>query len=93
MNIKLMYNDEEFVKLKYGNIKPYYYISNYGRIYSDKKDKMMKPFIDKDGYFRIELTVNDRNNGKKFYVHRLVGFMFVSGYFEGAMINHINSNR
>lgn len=93
MNIKLMYNDEEFVKLKYGNIKPYYYISNYGRIYSANKNKIMKPFIDKDGYFRIELATANKRNCKKYYVHRLVGFMFVPGHFDGAMINHINSNR
>lgn len=94
MNINLMYNDEEFVKLKYSNIKPYYYISNYGRIYSTQAKKILKPFVDKDGYFRLELAVeNNCKSGKKFYVHRLVGFMFVSGYFDGAMINHINSNR
>lgn len=93
MNINLLYDDEEFVRLNYTNIKPYYYISNYGRIYSVKKNKIMKPFIDKDGYFRIELSTTGQRKCKKYYVHRLVGFMFVSGYFDGAMINHINSNR
>lgn len=93
MNINLLYDDEEFVRLNYTNIKPYYYISNYGRIYSVKKNKIMKPFIDKDGYFRIELATTGQRKCKKYYVHRLVGFMFVSGYFDGAMINHINSNR
>lgn len=94
MFIETIYDDEYFVRIEdIDYIKDYYWISNYGRIYSSKSKKILTPFTDRDGYFRIELAVTNRNIGKKFYVHRLVAKMFVPGYFEGAMVNHINSNR
>lgn len=70
-----------------------YMISEYGDIYSKTTNKILKPFTDKDGYKRIELSVS-KNNYKKFYVHRLVGWMFVDGYTEERnIINHKNSIR
>lgn len=70
-----------------------YMISEYGDIYSKSTNKVLKPFYDKDGYKRIELTVS-KNKYKKFFVHRLVGWMFVEGYTEERhIINHKNSIR
>ena len=70
-----------------------YMISEYGDIYSKTTNKILKPFTDKDGYKRIELTV-EKNVYKKFFVHRLVGWMFVNGYSEERnIINHKNSTR
>lgn len=92
INVKLIYDDEVFTKIEVENIKGYYYISNYGRIYSKLRGgKILKPFTDKDGYKRIELVTS--NGARKFYIHRLVAFMFVDGYFEGAIVNHIDSVR
>lgn len=100
-DIELLNDDEIFVKLEnkeckiteFDMIKDYYLISNYGRIFSVYYDRIINPFIDKDGYLRIELSVYNSKKGRKFYVHRLVAFMFVEGYFEGALVNHINSDR
>ena len=70
-----------------------YMISEYGDIYSKKTKKILKYFYDEDGYKRIELTVA-KNKYKKFFVHRLVGWMFVEGYTEERhIINHKNSIR
>lgn len=70
-----------------------YMISEYGDIYSRSTHKILKPFYDRDGYKRIELTVSC-NKYKKFYVHRLVGFAFVPGHSEeNNQLNHINSIR
>lgn len=70
-----------------------YLISEYGDIYSKATNKVLKPFIDKDGYKRIELTVSP-NKYKKFYVHRLVCHSFI-GECDGYRneVNHINSIR
>ena len=92
INIDLISDDEYFVKLEVENIKPYYWISNYGRIFTEQRGgKLLQPFTDKDGYKRLELATYPK--AKKYYVHRLVALMFVEGYFEGAMVNHIDSVR
>ena len=70
-----------------------YMISEYGDIYSKATHKVLKPFYDRDGYKRIELTSRP-NKYKKFYVHRLVGFAFVEGWSEERnQLNHLNSIR
>lgn len=92
INIDLISDDEYFVRLEVENIKPYYWISNYGRIFTEQRGgKLLQPYTDRDGYKRLELATNPK--AKKYYVHRLVALMFVEGYFEGAMVNHIDSVR
>lgn len=91
-DIVLIAEDEYFVKVEYENIKPYYWISNYSRIYSETHGgKIITPFIDDHGYHRIELATFP--SAKKYFVHRLVAYAFIEGYFEGALVNHIDSNR
>lgn len=68
-----------------------YLISNFGKIFSKKrktsKGGFVKPFIDRYGYQRIELS----NCGKKkFYVHRLVGINFLPNPENLPVINHKN---
>ena len=46
----------------FGIEKGRYTIDNFGNIYSYKSNKYLKPFIDRDGYKRIELTVSKKNN-------------------------------
>ena len=92
LNINLISDDEYFVKLDVENIKPYYWISNYGRIFTEQRGgKILQPFTDKDGYKRLELASYPK--AKKYYIHRLVALTFVEGYFEGALVNHIDSVR
>ena len=55
-----------------------YTIDNFGNVYSILTKKYLKPFTDKDGYKRIELSVSKKVT-KKFYVHRLVAATFVGG--------------
>ena len=76
-----------------GIMEDRYMISEYGDIYSKATNKVLKPFYDRDGYKRIELTV-EPNKYKKFYVHRLVGFTFIEGWSEERnQLNHKNSIR
>ena len=78
-----------------------YEVSSEGRIKSKKhvivrrdgkkytvKEKLLKPYVDKDGYLRVEL--NHKGKAGKFYVHRLVGFLFIPNPEEKPQINHIN---
>ena len=91
MEIIIKKSDIEQKYIDFFNIKPNkYIIDNYGNIYNYKYKKM-KPYIDKDGYQRIELVTN--NGPKKFYVHRLVAYAFVEGYSEKLVVNHKNSIR
>ncbi|WP_304576732.1 NUMOD4 domain-containing protein [Romboutsia ilealis] len=67
-----------------------YTINNFGNIYSIRSKKYLKPFTDRDGYKRIELTVK-KNVTKKFYIHRLVAGTFVEGFSEERnIVNHKN---
>lgn len=70
-----------------------YEVSNIGRVKSLKygKEKILKSYIANTGYLVVTLCKN--NESKHFMVHRLVAFAFVDGWFEGAEIDHIDTNR
>lgn len=65
---------------------PDFRISNLGRIYSIRRDRLVKASLDEHGYFRVNLS-RDRV-WKKIRVHRLVALLFVEGYFPGAHVKH-----
>lgn len=70
-----------------------YYVDENGAIWSERTQKIMSTFTDKDGYQRVRLTMT---NGKRrnFPVHRLVMTMFCP--IEGMMnlqVNHKNGNK
>lgn len=67
-----------------------YKVTDDGRIYArDGREKKQTP--DKDGYMIVSLS--DGKHSAKYKVHRLVGFAFVPGWFEGAEIDHVDNNR
>lgn len=74
-----------------------YEISNLGRVKSLKdnhgkdREHILKPCKDRDGYLYVNLRKNSKK--KNFKIHRLVAFAFVEGYFEGAEVDHIDTNR
>ncbi len=70
-----------------------YEISSYGRIKSlrGKKPKYLKPQNDSRGYLQIGL--NKDGIRKNYKVHRLVALHFVDGYFDGAEVDHIDTDR
>lgn len=52
------------------------------------KTTVLQPFLSKStGYMQI------KTGGRKFSVHRLVAEVWVSGYFDGACVDHINGIR
>lgn len=77
----------------YDDIKPYYHISNYGRLYSNSSNSFITPQINHSGYLQIGLMCN---NGSRIYrkLHRLVMISFL--YFHGCndyQVNHMNGNK
>lgn len=75
---------------------PKYYISNMGRIVSTVSflPKLLKVYIDRDGYARTYLKAGRDNHGVTYSVHRLVMLHFVpkkqSDKYE---VNHLNFNK
>ena len=66
-----------------------YMISNYGRVYSIKRKKVLKPF-----YVNRYLCVKLFNNGKskKYRIHRLVAQAFLSNESNKPIVHHKDKN-
>lgn len=72
-----------------------YEVSNLGRVRSlnynhTGKTRVLNPGKDCDGRLFVNLYKNGERNHTQ--VHRLVGNAFVEGWFEGAVINHLDHN-
>ena len=79
-----------------------YQVSNFGRIkslerkeymarnncYRVRKEKVLKPDIDKQGYEKVRLYKNGK--GKNIFVHRLVAIAFIKNPNKHPIINHID---
>jgi len=79
--------------MKLKNIEKYegiYNISNTGIVGSIKRLRALK-FDNSSGYSRVILQKNKTK--ERFLVHRLVDLHFVDGYFNGAIVNHIDGNK
>ena len=75
------------------NIQPWYYVSNYGRIYSKATDSIVKQAIINSGYKRIQLY--DQNGHKiDLLVHRMVAGIWVynDDIVKKTEVNHIDGN-
>lgn len=62
---------------------------NNGKLYN-VEEKLLNPNKIKNNYLRVCLKKNGKQ--KHFLVHRLVAHMFVNGYFNGAEVDHIDTN-
>ena len=60
-NIELISEDEEFRRIYYNGIETNYMISNYGRVWSDNRNIIMKNSTDRNGRANIHLLVNGKN--------------------------------
>lgn len=65
---------------------PDYKISNFGQVYSNRRNRLLKISPDRNGYPSVNLANN--KVWKRVGVHILVAIEFVEGYFEGAEVNH-----
>lgn len=68
-----------------------YSISNIGRLRNDKTNRLLKPWIDKDGYLVYDLT---KNKVKKHYrAHRLVAQTFIPNPNNYPLVNHKDEDK
>lgn len=68
-----------------------YLVSNTGLVYGIKRKHLLKQQTAHNKYKRVMLSI--AQNMMKFeWVHRLVAKAFCEGYFEGAEVNHIDSD-
>lgn len=74
------------------NVKTDYIISENGDVFSLKTNRIKSYFVDKDGYKRIELSVNGKRIKK--YIHRMVAETFIPIRIEGYdTVNHIDGDK
>lgn len=88
-----MKQPEEFKQIKFDNKDTNYWISNYGRLWSNKTKKFLKPYKSQSGkgYYSIKLSM--KNQRKSCDIHRLVAMYFCNGRSsEKNIVNHIDGN-
>lgn len=67
----------------------FYRVSNFGRIFSIRSNKYLKPDKTKFGHLRVTLKVNSIS--ARFSVHRLVAYAFLTKINGKNQINHKNN--
>lgn len=67
-----------------------YQVSNMGQV-RNSKGLIKKQRLNPNGYMITDLSKCGKF--KTHYIHRLVALAFIDGYFEGAEVDHIDSNR
>ena len=88
---KLRFNlqdNEEIIQLKNCND---YFITNYGRLYSNITNTYLKGNIHRNGYLYIVIRINNKNVTVK--PHRLVAEYFISNPNNYKCVNHKDENK
>lgn len=88
-----MKQSEKFKQIRFNNEDTSYWISNYGRLWSNKTKKFLKPYKSQSGkgYYSIKLSI--KNQRKSYDIHRLVATYFCNGKTnEKNIVNHIDGN-
>ena len=84
--------DEQWKQIIMNGIEYDYLISNHGRVFSLKRQKMLKPRKHTGGYLKVKLFKNDKE--KYFLIHRLVAIHFIpNNDEEKTEVNHIDENK
>ena len=68
-----------------------YKVSNFGNVYSVKRDKRLKPRNHRDGYLQVRLYINGK--GKDLKVHRLVAQAFIPNPDNKPQVNHLDEDK
>lgn len=69
-----------------------YEVSNLGRVRSNWTGRIMRTYVDRDGYRQLGLTSLEKR-AKSARVHRLVAMAFVAGYSPQLEVNHKNGEK
>ena len=66
----------------------YYQADTFGNVWSMRNDKILKPNLEKYGYYRYKLSV--AGNERCYLEHRLVALAFIPNPGNKPEINHLN---
>jgi len=80
---------EEFIDIQ--GYEGFYKINRNGDIFSVLKNKILKTELNKDGYYRIGLSKD--NKQKHFLIHRLIALNFIPNPENLTIIDHIDRNK
>lgn len=70
---------------------PNYEISSCGRVYSKKRDIILKPYYDNWRYPRVDLR--NEYGRRPTSIHRLVASAFIPNPYNKPQVNHIDGNK
>ena len=65
-----------------------YFVNEEGVVFNSETHKVLLTDLNRTGYKRVTLSYNGRV--LRIFVHKLVAMMYVPGYEEGMVVNHIN---
>lgn len=68
-----------------------YKLSNYGRVYSVRSNKIIKTSLSGSGYEQVHLSKD--GVCKSFLIHRLVAKLFVNNLYNLPEVNHKDENK
>lgn len=87
------FDDEEWLPVIEKSYGQFYYISNYGKIFSLQSGRVLKPHQNKEGYLLVSLS--HRKETTSYLVHRLVALTFIENPDPENLIivNHIDGNK
>ena len=73
-------------------LENYYKISNFGKVFSKRSDKVVKPALLENGYLRIHTKICGSH--VRFRVHRAVAEAFIErGREDQVYVNHIDGDK
>jgi hypothetical protein len=82
---------EEFKDLYIDGFETIYKVSSLGYIVNKERNKILKPFISKQGYMRVSIKI--QGSKRSFSIHRLVAMTFIPRKSENLQVNHIDGNK
>ena len=69
-----------------------YEVSNMGKVRNTRTGKVLKPYVTRKGYHRVDLYPSPHKY-THVLIHRLVAKYFCAGYKDGLYVNHIDGNK
>ena len=73
------------------NYEGLYQVSNLGRVYSIRNNKILKPKLNKCGYLSVNLKYKGSHVTKS--IHRLVAQTFIENPYNFPQVNHIDEDK
>lgn len=72
-----------------------YQVSNIGRLWSKRYNRIKASTMNNNGYARADLfsRKNEKIVRKSVYIHQLVAKLFVDGYKDGYVVDHIDGDK